>query len=187
MNASSTPETVFAPRERPVWLVVALSLVSFGLYTTLWIGLSWAELKRERGDPRMHPWWHALGFTLPVYGWFRALIHFRLLNEMLERVHSPRLVVPWAAFAVNALADVLALSSYAPASEPVRFIRSLSAAILLAGLAGEGQAGLNAYWRAAYGAVPRRPYPLEIAALLLGAIVFGSAFAGLLSGGIASP
>lgn len=179
---SSAPQTMFAPRERPVWLVVALSLVTFGLYTTLWVGLSWAELKRERGDARMHPWWHALGFTVPVYGWFRALAHFRLLNEMLERAHSPRVVVPWTALAINALADVLAISSYAPASEPVRFLRSFSAAVLLAGLAGEGQAGLNAYWRAAYGAVPRRPHPLEIAALLVGAILLGSTIATLLTG-----
>ena len=174
--------TAWTPQARPVWLVVALSVVTFGLYTTVWFGLSWAELRRERGDTRMHPIWHAIGFALPIYGWFRTLAHFRLLGSMLRTTGSSRVVLPWAAFAASALADVLVVSTYLPASDEVRFIRSMSAAVLLAGLAGEGQSVLNDYWRASHGNVPVRLYGAELLVLALGAVLLSAIVAATLNG-----
>src|SRR5579871_3787408 len=57
-------------RRRPIWLTVMLTLVfPFGLYPLVWFAVTWAEMKRELRDDEMHPWWHAVGYCVPIYAW----------------------------------------------------------------------------------------------------------------------
>ncbi len=68
-------------RTRPIWLVVLLSIATFGLYPYWWFYATWRELKLEVDDPRMRPVWHALAIALvPIYNYFRFYAHMDLLS-----------------------------------------------------------------------------------------------------------
>jgi hypothetical protein len=57
-------------RRRPLWLVGALTFVTFGVYLVIWVGVTWSEMKRELRDEGMRPVWHALGLLVPIYNSF---------------------------------------------------------------------------------------------------------------------
>src|SRR5206468_4575766 len=88
-------------RQRPIWLVGSLAVLTFGIYPVVWLGATWSEMKRELGESRMDPWGHALSQLVPIYGLFRVHAHYRKLNEMLERwddrtrVHPGPVVGGW--------------------------------------------------------------------------------------------
>jgi hypothetical protein len=39
--------------QRPIWLVVVLTMLSLGIYLHVWFGRSWSELTRVAGKPDM--------------------------------------------------------------------------------------------------------------------------------------
>jgi len=142
------------PYRRPLWLVVGLTIATFGLYWYYWIGKSWAEMKREVRDPGMDPIGHALAMLVPIYGWFRLHAHFRILNELLERVGSPRRVEPslaviWAIVAslVNRGAIRLwNLIDFTPDDIVFALMVDWLGTLLLVGFVAYGQQALNEYW-----------------------------------------
>jgi len=149
-------------RQRPVWLVVALSILSFGVYPVVWLGESWAEMKRELRDGTMHPAGHALAMLVPIYGFFRLHAHFRTLNDLLDRSGAQRSVPPGLAVFGWILLTPIYLGFVIPSI---------------------GQARLIAYWRASRPApVPTVVRPAEWVALSVGAALIGLAAAGLLLG-----
>lgn len=93
-RTSAASESETHPYRRPLWLVAALTIATFGLYWFYWVGKSWAEMKREVRDPGMDPIGHTLAMVVPIYGLFRLHAHFRVLNELLERVGATRRVEP---------------------------------------------------------------------------------------------
>lgn len=138
------------PWRRPIWLVILLTIVTFGLYTIVWFGVSWAEIKRERKDPQMHPFWHSLTLLVPVYSLFRMHAHFRVLNEIgsgrgLRPVFAPSTaVICWAISngidavsfrAGDSLPGLLDLSLGA--------LSTLLSVVVIVG----GQRSLNNYWQ----------------------------------------
>ena len=149
-------------RNRPVWLVAALCVATFGLYPVIWLGLSWAEMKREVGDERMSPWGHVLSQFVPIYGWFRVHAHYRVLEEMLRAVGANGSVYPGLAvlgWIVCAFLDGL------PGDATLFLEIPLSICIV-----GHGQAALNAYRRALSGhVVPTRVHWAEWVTLVCGA------------------
>lgn len=144
------------PARRPLWLVAGLTIATFGLYWYWWLGKSWAEMKREVGDPGMDPIGHALAMLVPIYGWFRLHAHFRILNEMLERVGSPRRVQPvlaviWAIIAgfltrAGMRVSGLATDHLTPEGVALAIVLSLFGMLLTGGLLVYGQQALNDYW-----------------------------------------
>src|SRR5690349_15102545 len=90
--------TVRVIRRRPVWLVAALSIVTFNVYGVGWFGSSCADLAADTRDARMDPVGHALALLVPVYGELRAFAHFREIERRLRERGStfrvrPRLLV----------------------------------------------------------------------------------------------
>ena len=83
-----------AIRQRPVWLVVLLSIVTLGFYPIVWLGINWSAMKGEVGDPGMSPWGHALAQFVPIYNWFRFHAHFALIQELLWRANAGRNISP---------------------------------------------------------------------------------------------
>ena len=133
------------PRCRPLWLVGALTVLSFGAYLPIWFGLSWAELKRETGDAAMSPFAHALSIFVPIYGLWQAYRHFTLLDTLRRKV-DPNHGVDALTGAIGTGIWWLTFTHYP--NEPI-FI-ALDAIELLAGaaLVIYGQRALNGYWRA---------------------------------------
>jgi hypothetical protein len=84
-------------RRRPLWLVAALTVFSLGVYLPIWIGFTWSELRRENGDERMRPVWHALSLFVPGYGYWQVYRHFSYIGERLVRVGASMRVDPISA------------------------------------------------------------------------------------------
>jgi hypothetical protein len=121
-----------------------LTVLSLGAYLPIWLGLSWAELKRETGDATMQPLPHALSIFVPVYGVWQAHRHFALLDTLRRKV-DPVHGVDAVTGAIAAGIWWLTFTHYS--ADPI-FV-ALDAIELAAGtaLVLYGQHALNGYWR----------------------------------------
>jgi hypothetical protein len=133
-------------RRRPAWVVAALIWSSFGLYLIVWIGLNWAELKRERRDENMYPVWHALAMIVPIYSYFRFHANFRVINGLLSETRSDHRARPIIAVFTFILASGLM-------TVPIETIELMTANLVAAlgaisWVAYHGQSSMNAYWDA---------------------------------------
>jgi hypothetical protein len=138
-----------APRLRPLWLVAALTVVSYGLYLPIWLGLSWAEMKRELRDPHMQPVGHALAMLVPIYNLCLLHAHFGTINEMLESKGQAAGMSPGAIVATT-IGSTLLGGAAARVAQPLTSLGLSLAGLALLGWAVLcGQEGLNDYWRVA--------------------------------------
>jgi len=146
---SSASVVATAPRQRPIWLVSLLTFCTLGLYLVVWAGLSWAEIKRERNDPRMHPFWHSLTLVVPVYNLFRIHAHFRAIQELRAQQALPPVIAPAIAVICWALANgvdsqVSRVDTFSvPLGIAMDFLGSLLCLVVVVG----GQMALNGYWQ----------------------------------------
>ena len=67
------------------------------MYLPIWLGFTWAELKRETGDERMRPVGHAFSLFVPGYGYWQVHRHFRLIRDVLARAGGTAKVDPLSA------------------------------------------------------------------------------------------
>lgn len=141
-----TPERQRIERRRPGWLVIGMVWATFGLYIFFWVGLHWAEMKRQLRDDQMYPVWHALTMLVPIYSFFRFHANFRVLNELLASTRSPHRVSPMLAIGTFILASLLAA---VPIEDIVLLTLNMIAAVAaLSWIIYYGQSGMNAYWDA---------------------------------------
>lgn len=161
-------------RQRPIWVVVLLTIFSLGFYLPVWYGQSWSELKRIVRDPGMSPFWHALTLYVPIYSWFRMHSHFSLINEQSALRSLP--VGVGAAAAVSGIIAGSALSTV--------FIGVfLTAAVMVS-----GQRALNRIWEREFGSASQRRACLgEWVAVLVLPILLVATIAALVSSPVVSP
>lgn len=133
------------PRRRPLWLVGLLTVLSLGIYLPLWLGFTWAELKRETGDERMQPLGHALSVFIPGYGAWQVYRHFAFINSGLERIGATTRVDPLSA-AIGLV--VWSLTFFHYSVEPIFVALDVVELLAATGVVIYGQRALNEYWRA---------------------------------------
>jgi hypothetical protein len=133
------------PRRRPLWLVALLTVLSLGIYLPLWMGFTWAELRRETGDQRMHPLGHALSVFIPGYGYWQVYRHFVLIASGLERLGATTRVDPFSA----TIGVVLwSLTFFHYSVEPIFVALDMVELLAATAVVVYGQRALNAYWLA---------------------------------------
>jgi hypothetical protein len=137
-----TDAQALAGRGRPLWLVAALAVLTLGLYVPIWFGLTWSEMRRDRGEDQMWPLGHALSILVPGWNAWQTWRHFRLVDSLGSAAARPR---------VDAMSATIGLAIWwltftHYATDPL-FI-ALDAIELLAGTAVVvyGQRALNGYW-----------------------------------------
>jgi hypothetical protein len=135
--------------QRPIWLVGLLAFTTFGLYFPVWMGITWVQLQRELNDDRMHPFWHALSFCVPLYGLFRIHAHCALLRDLLQRIGATRTVDSWEVLlgVMFQMGMAWLLVYYFLPHDPFKPLLWLSVAAAAAATTVHAQAGLNAYWQ----------------------------------------
>ena len=133
------------PRRRPLVLVAVLTVLSLGIYLPLWLGLTWAELRRETGDQRMQPLPHALSVFIPGYGYWQVYRHFALIDSGLERLGAATRVDPFSA-TIGVVVWSLTFLHYSV--EPIFVALDMVELIAAAAVVVYGQRALNEYWRA---------------------------------------
>lgn len=137
-------------RQRPVWVTCVLTLATFNLYFLWWLGATWAEMKRERRDPTMHPFWHAVASIVPIYGYFKIHAHFETLKELLAaRGLGSVAMEPDTAVGLSILENMcwIAQPVASTVSTPLEYLLVACGSALPTVIVGRGQASLNAYWR----------------------------------------
>jgi hypothetical protein len=169
---------VWPIRQRPIWLVFLLVMLSLGHYWIVWFGQTWSELKRVIRDPGMRPLWHALSLAVPFYGLFRIHAHFRAINEQ-----SPLRMVAGAITPGLAVAGLIIAGFFDTATRRIPDsvgilwlgVDSVGAA-LVALVAMSGQRALNRIWEPDFGVTSRQTAcgGQWVALLVLG-VVFGLA------------
>ena len=132
------------PRRRPLWLVAVLTILSFGIYLPLWLGFTWAELRRETQDSRMEPLWHALSVFIPGYGYWQVYRHFRVIGDAVMRVGGAVRVDPLSATLGVVLWSITFLHY---STEPLFAMLEAFEVLAATGVVVYGQRALNEYWR----------------------------------------
>ena len=120
-------------------------MLSLGIYLPLWLGFTWAELRREIGDQRMQPLGHALSVFIPGYGYWQVYRHFAVIGAALERVGVKKKVDPFSA-ALGVVVWSLTFLHYS--SEPIFVALDMIELAAATGVVVYGQRALNDYWRA---------------------------------------
>ncbi len=127
------PEHPDAPvHQRPIWVVVLLTILTLGFYLFIWFGQSWSDLKRGVGNldrsPSSHLWAMATGFDF----FARVRAHFQTINDHCASRNLPAGVGPRAA------------------------ITMITIVLLIPVLVANGQRSLNRIWEHDFGAASRR-------------------------------
>jgi hypothetical protein len=120
-------------------------VLSLGIYLPLWLGFTWAELRRETGDQRMQPLGHALSVFVPGYSYWQVYRHFALIGSLLERVGAKNKVDPFSA-ALGVVVWSITFLHYS--TEPIFVALDMIELIAATGVVVYGQRALNEYWRA---------------------------------------
>jgi hypothetical protein len=120
-------------------------VLSLGIYLPLWLGFTWAELRRETGDKRMQPLAHALSVFVPGYGYWQVYRHFALIGSGLERLGVKNKVDPFSA-TLGVVVWSLTFLHYS--SEPIFVALDMIELLAATGVVVYGQQALNEYWRA---------------------------------------
>jgi hypothetical protein len=152
-------------RRRPGWVVVGLTWATFGIYAIIWAGVNWREIKRERRDPTMYPFWHAVALFVPIYGLFRFHANFRSINELLAATRSDERVRPLAALTTFVAGNLLA--AFPASSQQIIALNLVVGMSMVSWTIYHGQSGMNAYWDT------RRNRPLDRDATLLERLLIG--------------
>ena len=131
---TSTPAPVERPvPQRPLWVVVVLTILTLGFYLFIWFGQSWSDLKRGGVNldmsPSSHLWTMAMG---PINGFRRITTHFRTINAQCALRTVPTGVGPRTALAM------------------------IISFILIPVLVVNGQRSLNRMWEQDFGPASRR-------------------------------
>ena len=119
-------------------------MLSLGIYLPLWLGFTWAELRRETGDQRMQPLGHALSVFIPGYGYWQVYRHFALIGSALERVGVKKKVDPFSA-AIGVVVWSLTFLHYS--TEPIFVALDMIELAAATGVVVYGQRALNDFWR----------------------------------------
>ena len=148
--------------------IVALSVVSFGLYLFYWVYRTWEQYRQHTGA-NVYPVWHALAMLVPVYGWFRFYAHCKAYRDLMEErevAHNlrmaPILVVLIICTAVWSPIPTVWLNFYLGESDisvmidlildVVSLVGMLVATVMVCRI----QANFNRYWAAVDGELANR-------------------------------
>jgi len=170
-------------RPRPVWLVVALSIATFGLYGWYWLFATWRELRKESGRSSMHPFFHVLAILIvPIYGWFRFHAHMRTVSEFARSAGTATTLSPglcvWL-FILTTIVNRVTIR-IEPWTPTVSYLDPMVLAVDVI-LVAWPQAVLTEVWqKLPGGAAPFRVHWFEWLLLLLGGIAWTGIAAGAL-------
>lgn len=144
-----TPVESRIERRRPGWMVVGMVWATFGIYILFWVGLNWAELKRQLQRDNMYPIPHGLSMLVPIYSYYQYYMNFRVMNELLESSKVTQRTQPGIVIATFLLASLLAA---VPIQDLVLMTLNLTAAIgAISWTLHHGQSAMNEYWDATPG------------------------------------
>ena len=91
--AYSVPQDDAFPYYIPPGRIVALTVLSSGLYIFYWMFATWRQYREHTGEIAF-PVMHALSLLVPIYQFFRLHAHMRVYQELMEQRGVPTTLSP---------------------------------------------------------------------------------------------
>ena len=130
----------------PLGRLLALAIISWGLYLAFWLYISWKHLAVETDEPH-YPLWHTLAILfVPVYGLFRFHRHIAIIKSLAKTNDIDTTLEPLPAVIMFLLAGILQFLGLREDSVQPWLILTLFALILTTAPMIWAQSPLNSYW-----------------------------------------
>jgi hypothetical protein len=125
--------------------IVALSVISGGLYFFWWMYRSWDLLQEETGEQHF-PIWHSLTQLVPMYGLYKILDHVSIIQLLRSHVGTPTALNPSTVVTIQAVIWLLVFMSFG-VSPGVSLILIMIGTAMATVIVVWSQQALNEYWR----------------------------------------
>ena len=160
-SAPMAPDTAYAgPRDDafpyyiPPGRIVALTVLSSGLYIFYWMFATWRQYREHTGEIAF-PVMHALSLLVPIYQFFRLHAHMRVYQELMEQRGVPTTLSPARIVLIYFGVVLLGMVSFLmPAEETVTPTRqaayvaiNVGQVTLLSWILWHAQTNINRFWQ----------------------------------------
>jgi len=130
----------------PLGRLLALAIISWGLYLAFWLYISWKHLAAETDEPH-YPLWHTLAILfVPVYGLFRFYRHIAIIKSLAKTNDIDTTLEPLPAVILYFLAGIIQVLVLLEDPVVPRNILMLFTLILTTAPMIWAQSPLNSYW-----------------------------------------
>lgn len=158
--------------------IVALTLLSSGLYLFFWMYVTWRQYRDHTGQIA-YPVMHALAMLVPIYQFFRLHAHIRVYQEMMEQrgvpttLNPPRAVLIYFGVVLLGMVSLVIPSGgpVTPTQQAAYLAIIVGQAALLSWIMWQVQTNLNRFWQHRLG-VRLGWMRLSVAELVLVAVGF---------------
>ena len=131
--------------------VIALSILSFGLWFFWWYYITWKQLTSEIGGQH-YPIWHTLTLFVPVYSLFRAHRHMSVIKDLALQARVVTSLSPGIVVVLLALSGALDGASLSITDTGTALTMALISVALTTTIIAWAQPTLNSYWAVGRGA-----------------------------------
>ena len=87
--------------------IIALSIVSMGIYWIYWMYRTWKQYRDHTGDVA-YPVWHALTQFVPIYQWFRFYAHIKAYKNLMDEQSVPNSLMLGLIMIITIIASLVA-------------------------------------------------------------------------------
>lgn len=152
--AYSGPRDDAFPYYIPPGRIVALTVLSSGLYIFYWMYVTWRQYREHTGD-LAYPIFHALSLLVPIYQFFRLHAHMRVYQELMEQRGVPTTLSPARIVLIYFGVVLLGMVSFIlPAEEPLTTSQqaayvaiNVGQVTLLSWILWHAQTNINRFWQ----------------------------------------
>ena len=153
-QAYSGPQDDAFPYYIPPGRIIALTVLSSGLYVFYWMFATWRQYREHTGEIAF-PVMHALSLLVPIYQFFRLHAHMRVYQELMEQRGVPTTLSPARIVLIYLGVVLLGMVSFIlPAEEPLTTTQqaayiaiNVGQVTLLSWILWQAQTNINRFWQ----------------------------------------
>ena len=138
----------------PPGRIIALTVLSSGLYIFYWMYATWRQYREHTGEIAF-PVMHALSLLVPIYQFFRLHAHMRVYQELMEQRGVPTTLSParivliyFGVVLLGMVYLVMPVEETLTVSRQVAYVAiNVGQATLLSWILWHAQTNINRFWR----------------------------------------
>ena len=152
--AHAGPRDDAFPYYIPPGRIVALTVLSSGLYIFYWMYATWRQYREHTGEIAF-PIMHALSLLVPIYQFFRLHAHMRVYQELMEQRGVPTTLSParivliyFGVVMLGMVSFILPAEGPLTASQQAAYVAiQVGQAVLLSWIMWHAQTNINRFWQ----------------------------------------
>ena len=138
----------------PTGRIIAMTVLSSGLYIFYWMFVTWRQYRDHTGETAF-PLMHALSLLVPVYQFFRLHAHMRVYQEMMEQRGVPTTLSParivliyFGVVLLGMVSFVLPAEGQLTTSQQAAYVAiNVGQVTLLSWILWHAQTNINRFWQ----------------------------------------